>query len=174
MESAIPLNPIAKASSSCSKASQTMAGKQFFLSPDGKLMQPNNGGAASSPRSGDVGAELRRVSHGSDLSHLPPRKPCLANLRRDPRSRRCCRRPILRVVPQSRCSGYYAWRERPESEHAQQDHHLRVRVRASFDASRQRCGSPRVWEDLIEDGIHVSRKRVVRLMQWSSPGFVDG
>jgi putative transposase len=42
---------------------------------------------------------------------------------------------------------------------------LRVRVRASFDASKQRYGSPRIWEDLVEDDIHVSRKRVVRLMQ---------
>ncbi|MEO7867034.1 MAG: IS3 family transposase [Candidatus Eisenbacteria bacterium] len=71
---------------------------------------------------------------------------------------------LCRILNVSR-SGYYAWCERPESEHAQQDHHLRVRVRASFEASRQRYGSPRVWEDLIEDGIHVSRKRVVRLMQ---------
>ena len=38
-------------------------------------------------------------------------------------------------------------------------------MRASFDASRQRYGSPRVWEDLIEDQIRVGRKRVVRLMQ---------
>jgi putative transposase len=42
---------------------------------------------------------------------------------------------------------------------------LRVKVRASFEASRQRYGSPRVWKDLIEDDIHVSPKRVVRLMQ---------
>jgi len=38
-------------------------------------------------------------------------------------------------------------------------------VRASFEASRQRYGSPRVWEDLLEENIRVSRKRVVRLMQ---------
>jgi len=38
-------------------------------------------------------------------------------------------------------------------------------VRASFNASRQRYGSPRVWEDLVEDDVHISRKRVVRLMQ---------
>jgi len=62
-------------------------------------------------------------------------------------------------------SGYYAWCERPESAHARQDRQLRVRVQASFEASRRRYGSPRVWEDLVEDGIHVSRKRVVRLMQ---------
>ena len=40
-----------------------------------------------------------------------------------------------------------------------------MKVRASFDTSRQRYGSPRIWEDLVEEGIHVSRKRVVRLMQ---------
>jgi transposase InsO family protein len=40
-----------------------------------------------------------------------------------------------------------------------------VKVRASFDTSRKRYGSPRIWEDLVEEGIHVGRKRVVRLMQ---------
>jgi putative transposase len=40
-----------------------------------------------------------------------------------------------------------------------------VRIRASFEASRQRYGSPRIWEDLVEDKIRVSRKRVVRMMQ---------
>jgi transposase InsO family protein len=62
-------------------------------------------------------------------------------------------------------SGYYAWLVRPESAHALEDRQLRVRVRASFEASRQRYGSPRVWKDLVEDDIHVSPKRVVRLMQ---------
>jgi transposase InsO family protein len=40
-----------------------------------------------------------------------------------------------------------------------------VLVRASFEGSRQRYGSPRIHEDLIEQDVHVSRKRVVRLMQ---------
>jgi putative transposase len=71
---------------------------------------------------------------------------------------------LCRILKISR-SGYYAWCERPESGHAQQDRQLRVHVRASFDASRKRYGSPRVWEDLREQAIHVSRKRVVRLMQ---------
>ena len=62
-------------------------------------------------------------------------------------------------------SGRYAWQRRPESAHAQQDRRLRVFVRASFDASRQRYGSPRILEDLLEQQIPVSRKRVVRLMQ---------
>ncbi len=67
----------------------------------------------------------------------------------------------LQVSP----SGFYAARGRPESVHAQTDRRLRVLVRASFDASRQRYGSPRIYEDLIEQEEHVSRKRVIRLMQ---------
>jgi transposase InsO family protein len=40
-----------------------------------------------------------------------------------------------------------------------------VLVRASHEASGRRYGSPRVWEDLLESGHSVSRKRVVRLMR---------
>jgi putative transposase len=62
-------------------------------------------------------------------------------------------------------SGFYAWQRRPESTHARDDRRLKVLVQASFEESRQRYGSPRVHEDLIEQDEHVSRKRVVRLMQ---------
>ena len=62
-------------------------------------------------------------------------------------------------------SGFYAWQTRPASRHARRDRQLRVLVRAAFDISRQRYGSPRIHEDLIEQHVRVSRKRVVRLMQ---------
>ena len=62
-------------------------------------------------------------------------------------------------------SGFYAWCRRPESAHAQRDRQLRVLIRASQEASRCRYGSPRVHEDLIDQGVPISRKRVVRLMQ---------
>ena len=62
-------------------------------------------------------------------------------------------------------SGFYAWRARPESMHTRDDRRLQVLVRTSFAASKQRYGSPRMHEDLIEQDEHVSRKRVVRLMQ---------
>ena len=64
-----------------------------------------------------------------------------------------------------RRSGFYAWRARPESTHAREDRRLTVLVRASFEVSKQRYGRPRVHEDLLEQEEHVSRKRVVRLMQ---------
>jgi putative transposase len=62
-------------------------------------------------------------------------------------------------------SGFYAWQRRPESMHARDDRRLKVLVRVSFKESKQRYGSPRVHEDLLEQHEHVSRKRVVRLMQ---------
>jgi putative transposase len=62
-------------------------------------------------------------------------------------------------------SGYYAWCRRSESAHAQRDRQLRVLVRASFEASKHRYGSPRIHEDLLEQAERVSRKRVIRLMR---------
>jgi putative transposase len=67
----------------------------------------------------------------------------------------------LHVTP----SGFYAWRRRPESTRAREDRRLKILVRASFDGSRRNYGSPRIHEDLIEQHVRVSRKRVVRLMQ---------
>lgn len=62
-------------------------------------------------------------------------------------------------------SGFYAWRGRPESARAQRDRKLKVLIQASFDASKQRYGSPRIHRDLIEQHECISRKRVIRLMQ---------
>jgi putative transposase len=62
-------------------------------------------------------------------------------------------------------SGFYAWQTRPPSAHTQRDQQLRVRIRASFEASKRRYGSPRIHRDLREEGEAVSRKRVIRLMQ---------
>jgi putative transposase len=62
-------------------------------------------------------------------------------------------------------SGFEAWHKRPESAHAKRDQHLTGLVRASFEASKGRYGSPRVHKDLQEQHEPVSRKRVIRLMQ---------
>jgi putative transposase len=63
-------------------------------------------------------------------------------------------------------SGFYAWRERPESARSKRDRHLKVLVHASFAASKGRYGSPRIHRDLREDHQErISRKRVIRLMQ---------
>ena len=62
-------------------------------------------------------------------------------------------------------SGFYAWRARPESARATRDRQLTQLVHAAFAASRGRYGSPRIHADLQERQEHVSRKRVIRLMQ---------
>jgi putative transposase len=62
-------------------------------------------------------------------------------------------------------SGFYAWQRRDESAHARRDRQLLVSIRASHAASRRAYGSPRVWEDLVEVGEAVSRKRIARLMR---------
>lgn len=62
-------------------------------------------------------------------------------------------------------AGFYAWRERPESKHAAEDRRLGVLVREAHERSRKTYGSPRVHAELAAAGEHVSRKRVIRLMQ---------
>jgi putative transposase len=68
---------------------------------------------------------------------------------------------VLGVAP----SGYYAWLNCPTSNRAQQDDALQAHVRAAFQASRQRYGSPRVHAELHAQGHRVGRKRVARLMR---------
>ena len=72
---------------------------------------------------------------------------------------RLCR--CLRVTR----SGFHAWQQRPASAHAKRDTQLKVLVRASFDASKGRYGSPRIYKDLQEQHEPASRKRGIRLMQ---------
>ena len=62
-------------------------------------------------------------------------------------------------------SGFYAWQQRPASDHAKDDERLKVLIGASFDESHKTYGSPRVLKDLVEAGEHVGRNRVIRLMQ---------
>ena len=62
-------------------------------------------------------------------------------------------------------SGFYASRTRPESRRAQEDRRLTVLLHASYTGGRGYYGSPRIHDDFIEWGEHVSRKRIIRLKQ---------
>ncbi len=62
-------------------------------------------------------------------------------------------------------SGYYAWRRRPASRHAERDQCLSAAVTRVFAAHHERYGSPRVHRALKDEGWVVSRRRVARLMQ---------
>ena len=73
--------------------------------------------------------------------------------------RTMCR--VLGVSP----SGYYEWRDRPPSARAVRDTAILERIEHHHVASRCIYGSPRILDDLADEGIHVGRKRVARLMR---------
>ena len=62
-------------------------------------------------------------------------------------------------------AGFYAWRRRGASTHAQQDRLLSTEITALFTAHAQCYGSPRIHRVLRQAGWHVSRRRVARLMR---------
>ena len=71
---------------------------------------------------------------------------------------------MCRVLGVSR-SGYYRWRQRPESRQAREDRQLLVRIRAVHQKSRGRYGSPRVHRELKRQGQVCGKNRVARLMR---------
>lgn len=62
-------------------------------------------------------------------------------------------------------SGYYAWRQRPPSQRAEQDAQLLLAIRSVHQDSRGLYGSPRVHAALKRQGVACTRKRVARLMR---------
>lgn len=58
--------------------------------------------------------------------------------------------------------GYYTWRRRPISAHAEQDRTLTVAITRGFTRHHGRYGSPRIHQLLVADGHVVSRRRVAR------------
>ena len=71
---------------------------------------------------------------------------------------------LCRVLTVAR-SGYYAWCRCPLGTRAQQNQGLLTHIRACYQASRGRYGSPRIHQDLQARGIRVGRHRVARLMR---------
>jgi transposase InsO family protein len=73
-------------------------------------------------------------------------------------------RILCRVLRVSR-SGYYAWRDRKPSVRALDDERLRPKVVEAFKVGRGTYGSPRVLDELIDQGFEIGRRRVARLMR---------
>jgi len=61
-------------------------------------------------------------------------------------------------------AGYYAWRDRPPSAHADADATLLKRIRTVHARSRQTYGAPRVHAVLRAEGARQGRTRIERLM----------
>jgi len=71
---------------------------------------------------------------------------------------------MSRVLAVSR-SGYYAWLSRPESLRSYRNRQLLVDIRRIHLQSRRTYGSPRVTDELQDQGVVCNEKRVARLMR---------
>ncbi|MFD1140877.1 IS3 family transposase [Larkinella insperata] len=71
---------------------------------------------------------------------------------------------MCKVLKVSR-SGYYTWFKQKPSKRTQDNEYLLERIKAAFSASKKTYGSPRITQELLSQGIKVSRPRVARLMQ---------
>lgn len=61
--------------------------------------------------------------------------------------------------------GFYAWMKRPPSAREQEDGKIAERIGDIYQQHKGRYGSPRIHQQLRDEGIHVGRKRVTRLMK---------
>lgn len=84
---------------------------------------------------------------------------CIDRCRNDYPVRVMCR--LLDVS----ASGYYAWRQRPESARAARDRSLLGKIRRVHEASKGVYGSPRVHAELVAEGVSVGRHKVAHLMR---------
>ena len=71
---------------------------------------------------------------------------------------------MARVLGVSR-SGFHAWSSRPASARSTADALLADRIAQIHLASRETYGAPRIHAELADEGVHVGRKRVERLMK---------
>ncbi len=73
--------------------------------------------------------------------------------------RRMCQ--VLKVSS----SGYYAWRKRPVSPREMANQELIEEIKATHEESYETYGSPRIYEELQDNGVICSKNRVARLMR---------
>jgi transposase InsO family protein len=71
---------------------------------------------------------------------------------------------MCRVLEVSK-AGYYAWRARPLAERVKADRRLSARIRAIYQETKGRYGSPRVYQELRALGLACGKHRTARLMR---------
>ncbi len=62
-------------------------------------------------------------------------------------------------------SAFYEWHKHLPSARQMADGELGERIQVIYDQSRGTYGWPRVWKQLRDEGVHVGRKRVARIMR---------
>jgi transposase InsO family protein len=62
-------------------------------------------------------------------------------------------------------SGFYAWLTRPESQRSRENRSLETKIRVFHAASHGIYGSPKIHQDLIDDGVRCGKNRVARIMR---------
>lgn len=72
-------------------------------------------------------------------------------------------RLMCRVLSVSR-SGFYAWKDRPQSSRARANERLTLEIRAVHAEAKERYGARKIRRELNESGIECGRHRVTRLM----------
>ena len=72
--------------------------------------------------------------------------------------------PMCRLLGVSP-SGYYAYWKREPSARSKRDAQLKARIQAIHSWSRGTYGAPRMHAELADEGTHVGRKRVARLLR---------
>jgi len=70
-------------------------------------------------------------------------------------------------------SGYYQWIKYPNSQRKIEDMDLKQKIVIIYHNSHKTYGSPRIYQKLLRDGYHVSKKRVERLMREAGIYAVD-
>ena len=71
---------------------------------------------------------------------------------------------MCRLLKVSR-SGFYAWLTRPESQRSRENRALEAKIRVFHAASHGIYGSPKIHQDLIDDGVRCGKNRVARIMR---------
>ena len=62
-------------------------------------------------------------------------------------------------------SGYYYWKNTPQSPRSRQNDKILLEIIQAFKTSRKTYGSPRIYQELKANGIKVSLNKIARLMR---------
>ena len=63
------------------------------------------------------------------------------------------------------CSGYYGWRTRPPSAREMANQELSEQIKTVYDEGLRTYGSPRIYDEIKDQGVARSENRIARLMR---------